>query len=102
MRKRLGGFFRLSLAKRCQLGVNNARVFAGLGEKQVEFALPMPKQNHDCRPCLICVWSSEAVGWPQPALFLGICQGGQVIPSRLGMIQALPWGLWHPRLEFKE
>jgi hypothetical protein len=51
---------------------------------------------------LICVWSSEAVGWPQPALFLGICQGGQVIPSRLGMIQALPWGLWHPRLGFKE
>jgi hypothetical protein len=35
-------------------------------------------------------------------LFLGICQGGQVIPSRLGMIQALPWGLWHPRLGFKE
>jgi hypothetical protein len=37
-------------AERRQLGVNNAWVLAGLGEKQVEFALPMPKQNHDGHP----------------------------------------------------
>jgi hypothetical protein len=53
MRQRLGRFFGLGLAKRGQFRVNNARIFAGLGEKQVEFALPMPKQNHDSHPCLI-------------------------------------------------
>jgi hypothetical protein len=50
MRQGLGRFFGLGLAKRRQLGVNNAWVLAGLGEKQVEFALPMPKQNHDGHP----------------------------------------------------
>jgi hypothetical protein len=50
MRQGFRGLFRLRLAKRGQLWVNNPRVFAGLGEKQVEFALPMPKQNHGRHP----------------------------------------------------
>jgi hypothetical protein len=71
MRQRFGGFIGLGLAKWRQLGVNNAGVFAGLREKQVEFALPMPKQNHECRPLFDRSLSSEAPAAPQPALYLG-------------------------------
>ena len=102
MRQRFGRFFGLGLAERCQFRVYDAGVFAGLGEKQVEFALPVPKQNHVESPLFEPGLSSEAPAYSQPAWFLGNRRRARVIPSLLRAIQALPLGARDPRLEAKE